>query len=121
MSDRTLNALVRKLHAWELGHLREHIEEQSALIEQQLGQIEQLTRERDHAEDCADMWQRDALRAIVDCGAQPGLKIDGTLVALTHDLPGARAGQFAELAGFALLAHELGGLTQAQSTGVCHA
>ena len=69
------SALVRRLHAAELLHLREVVAEQQA-------EIEELKRSLSWAESCADSWRDDALRAIDDAGALPGLTVDGRVVAV---------------------------------------
>jgi len=81
-ADPKLAALVRKLHAWELDHLRELVEEQRQKIEMLEAQNERLRCECDNAEDCADSWRQDWFRAIEDAGATPGLTITGHLVAV---------------------------------------
>lgn len=75
-------ALRRKLHAWELLHLREVLAEQQALIEQLQAEAADLQRRLSWAEDCADSWRDDALRAIEGSGCTPGLTLAGQVVAI---------------------------------------
>ena len=77
---RALNALQRKLHTWELHHLRQVVADQQA-------QIEALQRDLCHAEDSAERWREDALYAIEFTGAAPGLTQSGHLVAVHVGAP----------------------------------
>ena len=62
-SDRTFHALVRRLHAAELAHLREVVAEQQQLIESQAHRIADLERDVSWAEGRADIAEslREAL------------------------------------------------------------
>lgn len=51
--DKSLQALRRKLEAWELEHLRQHCAEQAQ-------RIEELEREHDYLLSVCDQWQREA-------------------------------------------------------------
>lgn len=64
-----LSSIVRKLHRWELLHLRELVAELHA-------ENEHLRRELDYANDCAESWRDDVLRLSED-GAALGLTQDG--------------------------------------------
>ena len=57
IADPAFMALVRKLHAAELQHLRDVVAEQQALIEDQARQIRELERAADWADQRADMLQ----------------------------------------------------------------
>lgn len=72
-----LSSIVRKLHRWELAHLRELVAELHA-------DNEQLRRELDYANDCAESWRDDVLRLSED-GATLGLAQDGHI----HLMPSA--------------------------------
>ena len=86
MSARADAALRRKLHAWELEHLRTVVAEQQQRIEALEGQNADLRRALSYAEDMADLWRDDALRAIKDAGCTPGLTLGGHVVPIQ---PGA--------------------------------
>ncbi|MBT9495343.1 MAG: hypothetical protein IV107_23980 [Paucibacter sp.] len=81
-TDLQLSALVRKLHAWELAHLRELVEQQRQQIDELAASNQRLYSELTDAEDRARFWHEDALRAIEEAGAVPGLTMDGHIVAL---------------------------------------
>lgn len=72
-------ALVRKLHAWELLHLREVVEEQRQQLEAQAAELAEAKRALSWAEDCAESWRDDALRAFEECGKKAGLTMDGSV------------------------------------------
>ena len=76
------HALRRKLHAWELQHLREHVEDLRAQVDALQTQRDELQRRLDWAEGCADAWRDDALRAIEDVGCAPGLTLAGQVIPL---------------------------------------
>ena len=76
-------ALQRKLHAWEPIHLRQVVADQQAQLEALQAENAQLRRDLSWAEDCADSWRDDALRAIKDAGCTPGLTMAGHLVAVS--------------------------------------
>lgn len=78
-------ALRRKLHAWELEHLREHVEELRAALDAAEQERDAAMQRASWAEDCAERWRDDALRAIEDAGAAPGLTITGHVVAIPAD------------------------------------
>lgn len=77
-TDKAFQALVRKLHAAELDHLRQVVAEQQALIEAQAAQIADLQRELSWAEGRADMFH-DLANDLQDAlpHAQVGLSQDG--------------------------------------------
>lgn len=87
MSARADAALRRKLHAWELEHLRRVVAEQQQRIEALEGENSDLCRRVDYLEFLSDSWREDALRAIEDAGSAPGLTIDGHLVAVQPGVP----------------------------------
>lgn len=93
-SAKSVSAIRRKLHGWELLHLREH----AAALEQRLEELEaeneRLRSELTYAEDLADSWRDDVMRMMED-GMEVGLTKDGHVVALT---PQAYAQQVADLA-----------------------
>lgn len=76
-------ALVRKLHRWELQHLREHVEELRAELDKVTAERDDALRSLSYAEYLAESWRDDALRAIEDSGAAPGLTTEGHLVAVS--------------------------------------
>ncbi len=63
-TDRPDARLVRKLHAWELDHLRGHVEELHQRLDEALARIGELSRQLSWAEECAAMWQRAAEQAL---------------------------------------------------------
>lgn len=69
---RGLPAIVRKLHAWELLHLREH----AAALE---AENERLQRELDYANSCAESWRDDVMR-LMEEGMPLGLTQSGHVV-----------------------------------------
>jgi hypothetical protein len=81
-ADRELAALRRKLHAWELQHLREHVEELREQLDAALAERDRWQDRAHYAEDLAESWREDALRAIEDAGAMPGLTLQGRIVAV---------------------------------------
>lgn len=69
----SLNALRRKLEAWELDHLRQHCAEQAQ-------RIEELERQLRYAEQVSEQWQREAesyREHLMNDGKTIGLHIDG--------------------------------------------
>lgn len=76
--DRAFAALVRKLHAAELQHLRQVVADQQAKIEEQAAQIQELERACSWADGRADMFQdlANELQA-AQRAAQVGLTLDG--------------------------------------------
>lgn len=78
-------SLIRKLHRWELLHLREHAAALEALTEQQQAEIERLRGELSYAEDCAASWRDDVMRLQED-GMQLGLTQEGRVVAVSAGL-----------------------------------
>ncbi len=75
-------ALRRKLHAWELQHLREVVAEQQQAIQELQADVADLKRRLHWAEDNADRWRDDFLQALEDTGRTPGLTVDGSVIAL---------------------------------------
>jgi cell division protein FtsB len=63
---RRTDAVVRKLHGWELDHLRELVEEQRAQIERLAADNERLQAEVYDLEGTADMWRDLAARDLAD-------------------------------------------------------
>ena len=80
----TPTSVQRKLHAWELAHLRLLVAEQQATIQAQAAEIADLKRALSWAEDRADSWRDDMLAMINCAGSTPGLTKDGRVVALQH-------------------------------------
>lgn len=75
MTDRTFNAIRRKLEAWELDHLR-------ALVSQQADRIERLETECDIARESAEFWQdraQDLWRDLTEDGETIGMTKDGQI------------------------------------------
>jgi hypothetical protein len=81
-ADRALQALNRKLHAWELQHLRHLTGELHAQLEATQAELADTQRRLSWAEDNADRWRDDFLQAIEDTGATPGLLPSGQVVAI---------------------------------------
>lgn len=83
MTDRTLNALRRKLEQWELSHLRQHCAELA----------ERLDRAEERAADAeywAEHWRENAFqlkRDLMDDGVQIGITQDGAMFPLPPDSP----------------------------------
>lgn len=78
-------ALQRKLHALELAYLRELTAELLAERDALLAERDQLKRDLSWAEDCADRWRDDALRAVEEAagpGGAIGLTMDGNVIPL---------------------------------------
>ena len=77
-----LAGLRRRLERLELAHLRGFIEEQRATIEALQDELASTKHQLACAEDSADRWRDEALQAIEDAGAVPGLTAAGDVVAL---------------------------------------
>ena len=75
MSARAVAALRRRLDAAAYDLLCDEIARLDAENERLRGRLQ-------YAEQCAEMWQRDALAAIEKSGFAPGLTIDGQIVAV---------------------------------------
>ncbi len=75
MSARAVAALRRRLNAAAYDLLCDEIARLDA-------ENESLRERLQHAEQCAEMWQRDAMEAIEQSGFAPGLTIDGRIVAV---------------------------------------
>ncbi len=75
-------ALTRKLHGWELQHLRQHVEDLRARLDAAEAEREEALRRASWAEDNADRWRDDFLQAIKEQGATAGLTKAGNVVAL---------------------------------------
>ena len=74
--DVNARAVRRKMHARELLYLRE-------LTAELLAERDDLRERLTWAEDSAERWRDDALQAIEDAGARPGLTVNGRLT-VTH-------------------------------------
>jgi hypothetical protein len=76
-----LTPIVRRLHLQELQRVRRDVQclgiENAALSER----IDDLTRQRDRAEDCADHWHDNMMQLLVD-GSPHGITQDGYVVAI---------------------------------------
>lgn len=81
-ADRALQALHRKLHAWELQHLRALTAELHAQLEAAHAELADTKRRLSWAEDNADRWRDDFLQVIEQTGATPGLMPTGQVVAI---------------------------------------
>lgn len=77
----TLGAIVRKLHAWELAHLRQHAATLEAENDALRVQLEQLQERVSRAEDCAESWRDDMMR-LMENGMELGLTKAGRVVAI---------------------------------------
>jgi hypothetical protein len=77
----------RKLHAWELEHLRQHVEELRAALDVAEQERDEAMQRASWAEDCADRWRDDALQAIEQAGQAPGLTMAGHIVAAPPPAP----------------------------------
>lgn len=76
MTRRHSRATLRIQHKLD----RMALDDLRVLAQEQAGEIEDLRRRLRWAEESADSWRDDALRAIEDAGMQPGLTMNGTLV-----------------------------------------
>ncbi len=72
MSARDIAALRRKLHAWELEHLRQVVAEQQQRIEALAAVNVALCRELRETEAIAEQWQSEAEALREDVGARGG-------------------------------------------------
>lgn len=70
--DASLAALRRKLHAWELEHLRQVVAEQQQLIESLEAANVALCREVRDTQTIAEQWQSEAEALREDVGARGG-------------------------------------------------
>lgn len=84
-------AVRRKLHGWELLHLREHAAELERRLEELTAENERLRQELSYAEDCAASWRDDVMRMMED-GMEVGLTQDGHVVAIAP-APNAKGGE----------------------------
>ena len=75
-------SLQRKLHRWELHHLRQVVADQQTQIEAQAAELATLKRELSWAEQSAESWRADALQAIEDAGCMVGLTQTGQVLAV---------------------------------------
>ncbi|HEX7687574.1 MAG TPA: hypothetical protein VF453_07700 [Burkholderiaceae bacterium] len=80
---RLSDPLVRKLHGWELDHLRDLVEEQRVEIERLAAANEQLQAEVYDLEGSADMWRDLAARDLAD-DESLGITRDGRLCVVTQ-------------------------------------
>lgn len=74
-----LSRIQRKLDAWELQHLRALAAQLNEQLEAAQAEIERLTRERDWADDRADMFQSLAHELTEQANAQICLHMSGTV------------------------------------------
>ena len=86
MSAAGIAALRRKLHRWELEHLRTVCAEQADRIGALEAELAELRRELHYVEDLAESWRNDALCAIEAGGQAVGLTKDGRVIALQTEL-----------------------------------
>jgi hypothetical protein len=89
----SISAIVRKLHGWELLHLREHAAELERRLDELTAENGRLRSELSYAEDCAASWRDDVIRLMDD--AEVGLTQDGRLVKLAPDARAAEASESA--------------------------
>jgi hypothetical protein len=80
---KTPAALIRKLHGWELLHLREHCATLEAQVEALTAEVERLRQETAWADGRADMFQ-DAVLRLQEDGMQLGLTQSGDIVSMPH-------------------------------------
>ena len=78
-------ALVRKLHGWELLHLRQLVELQRAALDQAEQERDQALRRAHQAEDDAERWRDEWLQTVNEAGLVPGLTVAGHVVALPQE------------------------------------
>lgn len=76
-----LRALERRLNAMAYEPLCAEIARLDALVTALQAENEELRSQLAYADDCAERWRDDALQAINNAGAEPGLTVDGRLVA----------------------------------------
>ena len=86
-TNAAIKRLRRRLHAWELDHLRQHAAELAAQVESLNAQLDSMTRERDNADRMANFWHEEIMRMgealESDAGASHraiGLTQDGALM-----------------------------------------
>lgn len=72
MPDPTLNALLRRLERWELGHLRRLAAELSSRVNRLEEDLDRTRCEAARAWEAADAWQRDAERLAAELQAFGG-------------------------------------------------
>lgn len=82
LTARQLRAIQRKLDRWELEHLREHAAALDVRLEAALAEIDELKRQRDWADDCAQMHQNLNNQLMERMDATVGLTKAGDLVVL---------------------------------------
>jgi hypothetical protein len=61
LSAPQIQRIQRRLDAWELNHLRALAAELHEQLEQTKAELEQVKRDRDYADQCAEMWQGQCL------------------------------------------------------------
>jgi len=82
----TIAAIVRKLHAAELLHLRQVVADQQALIDAQAAEIERLNGEVNWAYGRADMFQ-DMMNALQDAAPGMGMTACGAVGVMSTEVP----------------------------------
>lgn len=87
-AEKTIAALRRRLHKWELDHLRKLSAELADKLETAQQRIDDLEAEAARAWDVAESWRNDALDLVndlQDCGKQVGLTKAGALVVMPDE------------------------------------
>jgi hypothetical protein len=79
----SLLAIQRKLDRWELDHLRELAAAQADQIDALHAEIANLTRQLNHAEDCAAQWHDMCLDSINQHGQALGLTQGGDMLIMS--------------------------------------
>lgn len=78
---RELRAIVRKMHAWELLHLRRHAADLQGQIERLQAENSELRCDLSWAEDASDVWRAAAEQA-QEYGARLGVTRAGDVVVM---------------------------------------
>ncbi|BEP93253.1 hypothetical protein GmRootA79_16370 [Acidovorax sp. A79] len=85
---KAIAALRKRLHRWELEHLRKHAAELADKLELAQERIEGLESEVSRAWDTAESWRMDAMDLVNDlqeAGKEVGLTMGGALVVMEPD------------------------------------